>query len=305
MQKSLLLAVLFPFILNAHPPVGIVADSKSNIYYSDLQQVWKIDRFGNKTIVVPHVHTHELAVDKLDRIFGQESIYSGEATNTYQHAVWMYDTKNNKRETIVPVTEGFYIHDYSFVRDDAGNMYWIKVGAKDTTLMKTTPSGKSTLLARGDFKRVQWMHFANDHLYYIQSGNIYSVDVEGVIKPFIHNLQGNLFGLWSDKDGNLYVANHTQRIIHKINKEGETQTFYKSPGDWAPTGGTFDHDGNLWVLETNTKHEIRAIKANTYKTKQVHQNSSGIPSYMYYWFAGALALSILLKSISRYKEQKT
>ena len=29
---------------SAHPSVSILMDSKGNVYYSDLKQVWKIDR---------------------------------------------------------------------------------------------------------------------------------------------------------------------------------------------------------------------------------------------------------------------
>lgn len=30
----------------AHPGIGIVMDSKGNVFYTDLKQVWKIDPLG-------------------------------------------------------------------------------------------------------------------------------------------------------------------------------------------------------------------------------------------------------------------
>ena len=74
MKKLLLIIILLPFIGQAHPGIGIVKDSKGSIYYTDLKQVWKITN-GNKTVVVPNVHTHELYVDKNDDLYGEGGYY--------------------------------------------------------------------------------------------------------------------------------------------------------------------------------------------------------------------------------------
>jgi len=42
----------------AHPGIGIVKDSRGNIYYTDLSRVWKIGADGKKSAVVNNVHTH-------------------------------------------------------------------------------------------------------------------------------------------------------------------------------------------------------------------------------------------------------
>ena len=65
----------------AHPGIGIVMDSKGNVYYTDLTQVFKIDINGKKTVVVKNVHTHELYIDKSDNLFGEHLWYGGEQTN--------------------------------------------------------------------------------------------------------------------------------------------------------------------------------------------------------------------------------
>ncbi len=46
--------------VSGHPGVGIVMDSRGNIFYTDLKQVWKISPEGRKSIAVANVHTHEL-----------------------------------------------------------------------------------------------------------------------------------------------------------------------------------------------------------------------------------------------------
>jgi hypothetical protein len=69
-QFSFLL-LLFGFqTVFAHPGIGIVKDKKGNIYYTDLKQVWKIDRDGMKSVAVANVHTHELYVDQDDNLYG-------------------------------------------------------------------------------------------------------------------------------------------------------------------------------------------------------------------------------------------
>ena len=57
--------------IQAHPGVGIVNDSKGNIYYTDLKHIWKIDTLGRKSIAVPHVHSHELYMDEHDNLYGE------------------------------------------------------------------------------------------------------------------------------------------------------------------------------------------------------------------------------------------
>ena len=61
----------------AHPGIGIVKDRKGNIYYTDLKQVWKIDKSGTKTMVVNNVHSHELYMDAEDNLYGEHLWYNG------------------------------------------------------------------------------------------------------------------------------------------------------------------------------------------------------------------------------------
>ncbi len=80
MIRILFILFLLPSIGLAHPGVGIVKDSKGNIYYTDLKQVWKIAN-GKKTVVVPNVHTHELYFDKNDNFYGEGGYYDARLKN--------------------------------------------------------------------------------------------------------------------------------------------------------------------------------------------------------------------------------
>src|SRR5262245_40273827 len=108
---------------HSHPAVGVVRDQQGSIFYSDLTQVWRLSTTGSKEVVVPKVHTHELCLDVDGNLFGEHLWYEGDATKKWRHYVWRRP-QNGKPETIIPSTEGF-LPNYSFVRDLAGNMYWI------------------------------------------------------------------------------------------------------------------------------------------------------------------------------------
>ena len=128
-RSIFLLLLIFPFIGLAHPGIGIVLDSKGFVYYTDLKQVWQLDpATGNKKVVVPNVHTHELYMDASDNLYGEHLWYNGEDVDTWGHYVWRLRSEG-VLDTIIKPSEGF-LKNYSFVRDAADNMYWVK---KDRT----------------------------------------------------------------------------------------------------------------------------------------------------------------------------
>src|SRR5687768_15883654 len=73
-----------------HPGVGIVRDRQGNVFYTDLTHVWRITPAGRKSIVVRDVHTHELAIDSLGNVYGEDSRYlgSGEGDDRWRTRIW-------------------------------------------------------------------------------------------------------------------------------------------------------------------------------------------------------------------------
>jgi hypothetical protein len=74
----------------AHPAWGIVVDHNNQIYFSDLETIWKIDAQGKLTVFRPGVsgrHTHELALDESGNLYGDELTYEP-ATQRYISALW-------------------------------------------------------------------------------------------------------------------------------------------------------------------------------------------------------------------------
>jgi hypothetical protein len=98
--------LLLPGAARAHPGVGIVIDSRGNIYYTDLKQVWRIATDGSKSVVVPSVQTHELCFDAQDNLFGEHLCYEGDKTGKWGHRIWQLSS-SGKVSPVMPPKEGF------------------------------------------------------------------------------------------------------------------------------------------------------------------------------------------------------
>lgn len=277
--KQLFLHIVFilgSYMAIADPGNGIVADSKGNIFYTDLSQVWKIDAKGNKTVAVPGVHTHELYMDKNDNLFGEHLWYNGDAANTWAHYVWRLDA-NNQLEKIIKDTAGF-LEWYSFVRDDSGNMYYAERSIP-TNFWKISPGGKRTLLGSVSFKDIGRLHVHKGVLFFYNHDDIYTLREGDSIKLFRSNLSEAsekcdrcMESIFSDAQDNIYTAVSGSKVIKKISADRTVTIVHQSSGDWFPTGGVVNRDNILWVMEYNNENEVRVVKASLNGAKQDKQN---------------------------------
>lgn len=259
MKPLLLLCCLLAALHSAaHPGVGIVHDSKGNIYYTDLRQVWKLTAAGTREVAVRNVHTHELYLDENDHLFGQDLIYSGEATNEWTHWVWRL-SPDGQLDTIIAPTRGYFIDHYSFVRDRQGGMYWVE-HKEEALILRTAPGGKTEVFARGRFNRVQWMLHHNNRVYFIREGQVLAAHRQQVQPVTRTKLSPALFGLWKDTAGYLYTGSWETRSVLRIDTAGNVQAIYTAEAGWSPTGGVFDRNNDLWVLEYSTANEARVRK---------------------------------------------
>ena len=274
-MKLFLPAVLAYCLLNAlsaqaHPGIGIVQDSRGNLYYTDLEHVWKLAPNGHKQIAVRNVHTHELYIDPQDNLYGEHAWYEGEATNRWGHYVWRLSS-GGQLTKVIPNTEGF-LTNYSFVRDQAGSMYWAQ-GGTPCRFMKKQPDGAIRQLASGVFSDIRWQYVTADgQFYFVNDDDLHRLMPDGrviLIKSDLdetpvsgsgHN--HNLRGIWSDKQGNLYIAIANQHKVQRISPTGQMTTVASSPPPWSPSGGLMAAYGVLWLLEYNTRNEarIRAVR---------------------------------------------
>jgi hypothetical protein len=251
----------------AHPGVGIVADSRGNVYFTDLKQIWKIAPDGTQTVAVPDVHSHELSLDAEGNLYGEH--YWHEArTKKWMRRVWCLKSDGRVSE-VLPACEGF-LRDYSFVRDRAGNMYWIDRGEK-LVIMKRLPGGTNAPHATAEFGQVEWMTVApNGTLFLMDGADLRAVSPDGRVITVVAKLSGQKtpppgvseknyhMGLWTDTDSKAYVAVAREQLVLCVEKDGKPKVIARSGESWSPSGGTFDRDGNLWLLEYDSHNAVRA-----------------------------------------------
>ncbi len=293
--------LFLPFYALAHPGIGIVKDSKGNIYYSDLQQVWKISN-GKKTIAVPGVHTHQLYIDNADNLYGENERTLSDTQ--FEHYLWVL-RPGGQLDTLVEPQMAYLQMDYALSRDAAGNEYYIKqfVRRPDTGhIYKRLPDGTETIFAKGSFKGVSWLHpQADGCVLFVQQNHLYRASPNGSIKTVAQNigsshptfaLTGNsiiVYGIWQDEAQNVYAAAFSDQAVKKITPDGHISTYYQSEKNWAPTHGVFDAEGNLWLLESSDKNVARVTKVPT--TTVAEEKTSNI-SYIPIAVLGLLTAGI-------------
>jgi hypothetical protein len=308
-MRRLLVILLFPLGAFAHPGIGIVKDSRGAIYYTDLKQVWKIGPEGHKQVVVPDVHTHELFIDSNDNLYGEHLWYNGERVDTWGHYVWRLSS-NGVLDTLIGPKDGF-LEKYSFVRDGHGNMYWVE-RFTISRFKKKAPDGLITTIAEGKFKNVRWMHATPEGvLYFIDLTDLHKIEPNGKISLMARDITEKsaafagvgrahaLFGIWTDKANNIYVANYSGQVVKRIRSNGPIENAVYSQAPWSPTGGVFDEKGNLWLLETSYTNEVRVRKVPSSAIGEKKPASVVVSNYLMPILA-ALALVTLLFLLVRW-----
>ncbi|HWJ03267.1 MAG TPA: hypothetical protein VNU93_06265 [Verrucomicrobiae bacterium] len=284
-------------------------DSKGAIYYTDLEQVWKIERNGKKHIVVPRVHTHELYMDSRDNLFGEHLWYNGESVNTWGHYVWRL-SNSGILDTIKGPDEGF-LEDYSFVRDSTGNMYWVERSAI-SRFKKKAPDGTITTIAEGRFENVRWMYSTPQGvLYFFDLTNLYKIEPRGRVTLVAKEIREKraafagvgknhmVFGIWTDKAGDIYVANFGGQVVKRVHSNGVIENVAYSKTPWAPTGGLFDDEGNLWLLEASLTNEVRVRKVPSSEIGKKKEATAVVSNYLLPGL-GALVIIVLCIFVVRW-----
>ena len=260
--------LLFPLFAAAtalaHAPVSVVIDARGNVYYSDLEQVWRVAPDGTKSVAVPNVHTHELYLDAQGNLFGEHLWYEGERIDKWGHYVWKRDAAG-RVSMVIPRTEGF-LTNYSFVRDAAGNMY---VAQRDKgEIRKRAPNGAITRVV-GELKEMRWMHATPAGTLYVVDGSDLVRVKDGRATRLARNVAKTsplyplvsfrhaVMGIWTDRAENVYFADFAHGEVKRVTQSGQISTFARSTAPWSPTGGTFAANGDLWMLETSVTNQVR------------------------------------------------
>jgi len=278
MVMLLLFTQLFVFSgADAHPATGIVLDRTGNVYFSDLETVWKIDNQGRLSVFRAGVsgrHVHELTIDAQDNIYGADISYVSEK---WLSDVWKMTPAGTISYLLAPTTEP--PRGMSNWLDGNGNMYLVDQNnhtKTKTVLLRRSPDGQVAILAGGaygqqdgqgaaaKFSSVGGMAFGPDGSLYLTDGAaVRKVTMDGVVTTVARELisrtaddkpalfggsYGSLAGLSVDSSGTVYVADAGNRRLLRI-KDGTTEVLFRTEPPYFPNGVVASTDGAVYVLE--------------------------------------------------------
>jgi sugar lactone lactonase YvrE len=271
--------ILTPVAL-AHPATGIVVDRKSQVYFSDLETIWKLDTNRKLSVFRPGVsgrHVHELAIDDQDNIYGEDISYEP-ATKKWISDVWKMTPSGALTYIVAPTTDP--PRALTMWRDRDGNTYFIDQNnhlKQRTILLRRTPDGKVTTFAGGSyghrdgkgtdaqFSSVGGLAFGADGSLYLTDGvSLRKVTMDGTVttvatnlnvrtsedKPVLfEGLYGSLAGLTVDANGVVFLADAGNRRLLKINPDGKVEVALRADPPFFPNGAFATPSGDVYVLE--------------------------------------------------------
>lgn len=272
-----LLSILLPLAVTvgAHPAWGIAVDDRGQVYFSDLEHVWKLDAQGKLSLIRAAAdHVHELNVDAAGNVFGAENSYDP-ATQRFFSAIWKITAAGAFSYLLAPIEDP--PKGTSIWKDAQGNMYHFDNYPKGKLLvLKRTPNGDVSALI-GDKSAVRTYHQgvpysagstalgADGSLYFTNGSSINKVTPRGTLTLLARDLRVEnsqkkpasrtpLFGIAVDQQNNVFVADHGNRRVIKIAPNGALSAPVRAEESWYPTGVAVRGD-ELYILEEG--HTLR------------------------------------------------
>lgn len=240
----------------SHPAIGIVAGPEGSLYYSDAVHVWRVLPNGEKSIAVPNVHTHRLAIDAQGNLFGEHL-----SANPWTHYLWRLTPSGTLTRILAP-RPGFLddYDDLSLARDAPGRQYFTAQSAGEFRISRRNQSITETLavLPARDYG---WMSVLSDGTVFLaEQGRMW--EIRPNTSPRAISLSSSrdryaLMAAFADTQGNVFFAGFADRKTLKRNRAGEISVIDHSPAPWRPVSGWVAADGHIWLLEANDANEQR------------------------------------------------
>ncbi|HEV7857709.1 MAG TPA: hypothetical protein VGO91_03595 [Pyrinomonadaceae bacterium] len=260
----------------AHPSWGIVVDRHHQVYFSDLENIWKIDAQGRLKMFrhgVSGKHTHDLRMDEDGNLYGEDLSYEP-ATQRYTSSLWKMTPAGELTYILAPTTDP--PQGMSLWRDRDGNMYsalWKSNSEHELLILKRTPDGRvSTLLGSPEavsrlrqdvLYSLGGMAFGRDGSLYLTDGlSVRKLTMDGTVTTLTRNLtveqpadnpmgsgpEIRLLGLAVDAQGNVLTADYSNRRVLKIAPGQEAATLMRTEPPWSPAGVAVS-GSDLYILE--------------------------------------------------------
>lgn len=260
----LLFALVAGAPATAHPPYSLVVDKGGNIYFSDLETVWRLGKDGRLSVFRPGVrdtHVHALALAPDGSIEGDEDHYDP-ATERFYSSLWQR-TVDGIETSIVRMTERPPL-GMGVLQDGVGNRYtsqWLSSADRRVALLRRKRDGAVEVLfdESGGVRRhsqsstgsVGGMAFGADgSLFFTNGGVLRRLSPDGRAVKLYDGATSNLRGLATAAAGRVLVADASTKVVLEFDQNGTQSTLYKETAPWHPTAVALA-GGRLLVLEAN------------------------------------------------------
>ncbi|MDX1684032.1 MAG: hypothetical protein R3275_02290 [Saprospiraceae bacterium] len=278
-------------LIKGHPSYGIAVDHNRNIYFADILHngrgsIWKLTHHGELHLVLKDFHSHNLTLDTAGNIITGQ----GEGQHTFLRLC-----KSGERDTIFDTRDPeLFTGDISGY-DRWGNAYFVH----EDQLWKVNPNGPPL---RVSDERITWPR----SIYVDDEGLVYITDIGEANGRLIRMDPGNgehevlasdlitelgrpldkhndiLGGVTKGCDDLTYVTEYAGRRVIQIDHSGSARTFYRSSGEWIPTGLDF-FSGDAYIMEYRFGKTgmmgPQIVKVTESGTRSIIFNFEGYSSY--------------------------
>lgn len=269
---ALLALMLVPAAASAHPPYGIVADGEGRVYFTDLEQVWRIEGDGRLGLFRPGVggvHVHELALAPNGDLIGTQNSYDP-SRDKYESGLWRR-TPGGRETWLVPMSPSPPKGSGPWL-DRAGNSYvsqWVSNDDHRVMLFRRSPSGKVDLLfgdaaAAARFRQemaadIGGLALAPDGTIYFADGHLVRRVRPGGQADIVRDSGpgASLRGMALAPDGTLLVADLAGHRLLSIAPGGKATILYGGTRGWGPTGVALA-GGRVLLLEAEEDSTFRS-----------------------------------------------
>jgi hypothetical protein len=262
---AFLLALYAVASADAHPPYGLVADARGNLYFSDLEAVWRLTPEGRLELFRPASeghHVHELAPGPNGSIEGVVNSYDP-ATETFAGGLWTRSFDG--RETWLLAPTGTPPRGLGVYSDARGNRYtaqWPSQQDRRTMLFRRSPDARVDLLhgpadAAARFRQVLvesvggMAALPDGGMAFADGPALRRVDPSGAVATLYEGPEGASFrGVSVTADGRILAADFAGKTVVAVTRDGAAEILHRETEAWLPTAAVIA-GGRLLVLEAN------------------------------------------------------
>ena len=247
-------AGLFLFLerrIDAHPATGIVVDHKGNVFFSDLETIWKLDPDGTLSVFRPESGQADRAAMMTRQYHGADVSYESQK---FIEDVWKMTPEGKLTYLLEPTANP--PRGMSIWRDHEGNIrvtrtiiqtkHSARTPRQVQHLRKRRPRGRTSALAA-------WGMLGRRHLPHgrrlrsqVHDGTVTTSQNYHQHKD--NNLLAdlNLAGLPSPS---VFLADAGNRRLLKVSSAGKVDVVLRSEPPYFPNGAVATASGDVYVLE--------------------------------------------------------